>query len=55
MLQVLHTDVAKVDRDIAHVTRVCSKCFICLKSYVAASVLNVASYKCFMWILYMLQ
>jgi hypothetical protein len=26
MLQVLHMDVAKVDRDVA---RVCSKCFIC--------------------------
>jgi hypothetical protein len=39
MLQVLHNDVGKVDRDIAHVamgyTRMCSsvysKCFICFK------------------------
>jgi hypothetical protein len=29
LLQWLHMDIAKVDQDVAHVARVCSRCFIC--------------------------
>jgi hypothetical protein len=51
---VLYTDVAKLDRDVALVDRVCSKC-----SYVFSLMLqkcfHIASCKCFMWILHMLQ
>ena len=42
---MLRMDVAKLDRDVAHVARVCSKYFIGVYSCC----------KCFMWMLHMLR
>jgi hypothetical protein len=46
MLQVLHLDVSKVDRDVRHVMQyvlsVCSKCFICFRYMLQIFYLNVA-------------
>ena len=46
MLQVFYIDVAKVDRDVAHVammfSSVCLKCFICFRRMMQVFYLDVA-------------
>ena len=56
-LQMFHVDIAKVDRDVAYVASVCSKCFICFPEvyckYVYLDVAYVSHIccKCFIWML----
>jgi hypothetical protein len=45
---------AKVDRDVAHIARVYSKCFICF-GLCCSKCFHVVSCKWFMWMLHMLQ
>jgi hypothetical protein len=47
MLHVLRMNVAKVDRDVAHVVRVCSKCFIYFFVLCCSKCFHVASFQVF--------
>jgi hypothetical protein len=57
MFQVFHVDVAKLDRDVAYVASVCSKCFICFRRMLHVFYLGVMFHtlccKCFIRMLHM--
>jgi hypothetical protein len=53
MLQLLHMDVAKINRDAAHVAYFC-KCFQCYVANILKKIYsNVCCNKCFIWMLHM--